>query len=46
MVLLYSNNLIVLRLIQKATLDYPDWALGKKALQKSLYFFNFEMGSF
>ncbi len=46
MVLLYSNKLIVLRLIQKATLAYPDWALGKKALQKSLYFFNLKWGLF
>lgn len=37
---LYSNRSIVLRLIQKATEEHPDWLLGKKALQKSLYFFN------
>lgn len=43
---LYSNRLIVLRLIQKATEDYPDWTLGKKALQKSLYFFNLTSGRF
>ena len=46
MVLLYSNKLVVLRLIQKATSNRPNWALGKKALQKSLYFFNLELGLF
>lgn len=43
---LYSNRSVVLRLIQKATEDYPDWTLGKKALQKSLYFFNLTSGRF
>lgn len=36
----YSNKSIVLGFIQRATEDHPDWKLGKKALQKSLYFFN------
>ena len=42
----YSNRSVVLRLIQRATEDYPDWTLGKKALQKSLYFFNLKSGRF
>ena len=37
---LYSNKSIVLSFIRKATEDHSDWQLGKKALQKSLYFFN------
>ena len=37
---------LVLGLIQKATLDHPKWALGNKALQKSLYFFNLEHNRF
>ena len=43
---LYSNKSVVLRLIQKATEEHPDWELGKKALQKSLYFFNLDSGRF
>lgn len=43
MVIIASNNSIVLRLIQKAT-ENPrvefKGVMGKKALQKSLYFFN------
>ena len=46
MVLLRSNRSIVLRLIQKATEEHPDWQLGKKALQKSLYFFNLKSNCF
>lgn len=45
MVILYSNKDIVLSFIQKAA-DYPEWSLGKKALQKSLYFFNLEEDCF
>ena len=40
------NSMIVARLIQKATNEHPNWALGKKALQKSLYFFNLKSGCF
>ena len=42
----FSHKSTVLRLIQRATSDYPDWILGKKALQKSFYFFNLECGIF
>ena len=45
MIILYSNKDIVLSFIQKAA-DCPEWDLGKKALQKSLYFFNLEEGCF
>ena len=44
--ILYSNKSVVLRLIQKAAEKYPSWELGKKALQKSLYFFNLKSGRF
>lgn len=44
-----SNNSIVLRLIQKAT-ENPNvtvkGVMGKKALQKSIYFFNLKHGFF
>ena len=40
------NNMIVARLIQKATDEHPNWALGKKALQKSLYFVNIKHNTF
>lgn len=40
------NKLIVARLIQKATNEHPNWALGKKALQKSLYFVNTQHNMF
>ncbi len=40
------NKLIVVRLIQKATNEYSKWALGKKALQKSLYFVNIQHNIF
>ena len=46
MAIQYSHKTIVLGLIQKATLDHPKWALGNKALQKSLYFFNLEHNCF
>lgn len=46
MALLYSNRSIVLRLIQKATVEHPNWKLGKKALQKSFYFFNLKHNIF
>ncbi len=49
MVKVASNNSIVLRLIQKAT-ENPNvevkGVMGKKALQKSLYFFNLKHGFF
>lgn len=41
-----SNNSIVLRLIQKATENSDKGVMGKKALQKSIYFFNLNHGSF
>ena len=44
--ILDSNLSVVLRLIQKATNEYPDWDLGKKALQKSLYFYNLRNNRF
>ena len=40
MMFLYPNKSLVLRLIQRATKEYPNWQLGKKALQKSLSFVN------
>ena len=49
MVKIASNNSIVLRLIQKAT-ENPSvkvkGVMGKKALQKSIYFFNLKHGFF
>lgn len=49
MVVITSNNSIVLRLIQKAT-ENPSvetkGVMGKKALQKSLYFFNLKHNFF
>lgn len=49
MVKVASNTSIVLRLIQKAT-DNPNvdvkGVMGKKALQKSIYFFNLKHGFF
>ena len=35
----YTNKSIVLCFIQKAA-EHPNWKMGKKSLQKSLYFFN------
>ena len=46
MVLLYSNRSTVLRLIQKTAEKHPKWKLGKKALQKSFYFFNLKHNTF
>ena len=49
MVIITSNNSIVLRLIQKAT-ENPNvdvkGVMGKKALQKSIYFLNLKHGFF
>ena len=36
----------MLRLIQKTTEKHPEWKLGKKALQKSFYFFNLKHNTF
>ena len=44
--LVYTNRSIVLRLIHKAAEEYPSWSLGKKALQKSIYFFNLKHNCF
>lgn len=49
MVKIASNNSIVLRLIQKATENSSvkvKGIMGKKALQKSIYFFNLKHGFF
>ena len=43
---MYQNKLIVLHMIRKATEKHSDWVLGKKALQKSLYFFNLKQDCF
>ncbi|RNJ77978.1 MAG: hypothetical protein EB830_00925 [Nitrosopumilus sp. H13] len=45
MVDLFSNKYVVLRLVQKAT-NSMDGIPGKKALQKSMYFFNLKHGCF
>ena len=41
-----SNNSIVLRLIQKATENSDKGVMGKKALQKSIYFLSLSCSSF
>lgn len=33
-------------MMRKAAEDYPNWALGKKALQKNFYFFNLKSDHF
>ena len=43
---LYLNKSIVLHFIRRATKEHPEWVLGKKGLQKSIYFFNLERGRF
>ena len=40
------KKFMVLRLVQIANRDYPDWVIGKKTLQKSLYFAGPDNGLF
>ena len=40
------KKFMVLRLVQIASRDHPDWVIGKKALQKSLYFAGPDNGLF
>ena len=40
------KKFMVLRLVQIANRDHPDWVIGKKTLQKSLYFAGPDNGPF